>query len=118
MTKKRLEEDEGLSKFALSMLDTGYLATYAVGQFVNGKLGDLLGSRLLMASGLFGSAGMCALVGFRMEVWLLVLFWSLNGYFQACGWPGCIKGMTPWFRPTSMSISRPCGRTGNRSSLT
>eukprot|EP00002_Diphylleia_rotans_P031139 TRINITY_DN6458_c0_g1_i2.p1 TRINITY_DN6458_c0_g1~~TRINITY_DN6458_c0_g1_i2.p1 ORF type:complete len:471 (-),score=94.31 TRINITY_DN6458_c0_g1_i2:317-1729(-) len=97
VVKSTLEDDEGIDSSTLSWYDTGYLTTYAIGQFVNGALGDRIGSRWLVTGGLIGSAVCCGLFSLTTDVWYLGVLWTLNGYFQSCGWPGCVKGMTPWF---------------------
>jgi len=53
----------GLDTVRLGYIDTGYLSLYAVGQFVNGVIGDRIGGRLLVGIGLLGTALLFAFFG-------------------------------------------------------
>lgn len=97
VVKARLQDELGMSTLALGVLDTAYLAAYAAGQFINGVLGDRLGSRRLLTLGMLGTATCAALFGATSLATLLVALWAINGYFQSSGWPGNVKAMTPWF---------------------
>jgi OPA family sugar phosphate sensor protein UhpC-like MFS transporter len=104
VSKAPIAADLGLSKGTLATIDSGYLAAYAVGQFVNGALGDRLGARRLVAFGMWGSAVACALFGSSPAVAILVVAYALNGYFQSTGWAGTTKGMAEWTAPRSRGL--------------
>ncbi|MBW7995123.1 MAG: MFS transporter [Candidatus Glassbacteria bacterium] len=82
---------------------------YAVGQFVNGQLGDRFGARTISTIGALGSAVMnlCvfALVMIASPAQadrgsvlrFLLIFWGANGFFQAMGWPPLVRLMAFWF---------------------
>ena len=76
---------------------TGYHIGYSLGQFVNGALCDKFGPRRVLAMGFGLTILMNVLFGFSASITLMGLFWSINGYAQACGWPSVIKGMSNWF---------------------
>jgi sugar phosphate permease len=99
VSKARIAGDLGLSKGTLATIDTGFLAAYAVGQFVNGALGDRLGARRLVAFGMWGSAIACALFASSPAVALMLAAFACNGYFQSTGWAGTTKGMAEWTEP-------------------
>jgi sugar phosphate permease len=99
VSKARLSTELGLSRGALAAIDTGYLAAYAAGQFVNGALGDRIGARRLVAFGMWGSALACALFGSGRGAALLFAALACNGFFQSTGWPGTTKGMAEWTEP-------------------
>src|SRR5690242_2813973 len=67
--KVELQNRFGLSTVSLGYIDTGYLAGYAVGQFLWGSLGDRLGSRRLVGLGMICAAGACVLFGFSATAW-------------------------------------------------
>src|SRR2546421_341261 len=48
VVKSTLSERLGLSVGMLGAIDTAYLTAYAIGQFINGALGDRIGSRRLI----------------------------------------------------------------------
>ena len=97
VTKSRLHDGLGVSTIELGIIDTAYLASYALGQFVNGALGDRIGSRRLIALGMLGSAAMALGFGLSSSVPLFLLCFALNGALQSTGWPGNVKAMQPFF---------------------
>ena len=100
VAKRAIQRELGVSTAGLAAIDTGYLATYAVGQFAGGWLGDRVGSRRMVGLGMLGSAALCASFGASSTTSLFALFFGLNGFFQATGWPGNVKAMAAWYGPT------------------
>lgn len=107
---------EVFGKSALQGVETVYLATYAVGQFVSGTLGDRIGARRLIGFGMLLSAA--AYVGFGLSN-LVVLFsvaMFINGLAQSSGWPGNVKAMAEWVprarRGRVMGIWSTCYQVG------
>src|SRR5207253_2628224 len=100
VAKGTIETEFGISRAGLTAIDTGYLATYAVGQFAGGWLGDRIGSRRLIGWGMIASAALiCAFAGSN-TLFLFALFLGINGFVQATGWPGNVKAMAAWYGPT------------------
>jgi OPA family glycerol-3-phosphate transporter-like MFS transporter len=100
--------------FAWNAADVGAIFTaltvmYAIGQFVNGQLGDRFGTRLISTIGCAVSVLMNLTVFATLMIarhdnippsavlFLLVVFWGLNGFFQAMGWSPMVKVMAHWF---------------------
>ena len=100
VAKRTIERDLGVTTAGLAAIDTGYLTTYAIGQFAGGWLGDRVGSRRMVGLGMIGSAALCAAFGASSTTNLFALFFGLNGFFQATGWPGNVKAMAAWYGPT------------------
>jgi len=82
---------------------------YAVGQFVNGQLADRFGTRGIASIGALGSV-LTNLAVFAVVMaadpetvdtgrllLIIVLFWGLNGFFQAMGWSPMVRVMAHWF---------------------
>ena len=63
VVKSVVGDEQGLGKSELKNIDTIYLAAYAVGQFVNGALGDIFGPRRMLAIGMLSSAGLAVVFG-------------------------------------------------------
>ena len=98
--------------FGYSATDFGKVFTalticYAVGQFVNGQLGDRFGTRIVTTIGIVGSVTMNVAVYFlaltaspadrdSLLDWLLI-FWGANGFFQSMGWSPLVRVMAHWF---------------------
>ena len=100
--------------FAWSSADVGAIFTaltimYAFGQFINGQLGDRFGARIISTIGCAVSVMMnitiFAILKFSLVtaissetmLVLLVIFWGINGFFQAMGWAPMVKVMGYWF---------------------
>jgi sugar phosphate permease len=97
VVKGRLEEDLHLTLAQLGMIDTLYLAAYAVGQFVSGSLGDRFGPRRLLAGGMIGSAVCAAIFGVSSLFFPFLVAFAVNGLFQSTGWSNNVAAMAPWF---------------------
>ena len=97
IAKIAFPEDMGFTNWQLSEIWTGYLLMYAIGQFVNGFLGDIRGPRFMVGLGLLVSAGMNYLCGYGETVGYFAILMGINGFAQATGWPGLVKCMGNWF---------------------
>ncbi len=98
VVKAQLAQSYGLTSVQLGNIDTGHLATYALGQIAFGVLGDRTGGRRLVGAGMLLSAVCCLAFGFGSTAWVFALWFALNGLAQATGWPGNVKSMAVWFR--------------------
>lgn len=87
---------ESLGKNTLVGVDTAYLAAYAVGQYVNGFLGDRIGARKLIGVGMIVSAVACCAFGASSVGIAFLIAFAVNGFAQSTGWPGNIKAMSEW----------------------
>ena len=84
-----IEADLGYTKQQLGWLTAAALASYGVGQAINGNMGDRLGGRLMVTLGALGSMTLCWLFSFADAALLLVALWAANGFVQSMGWaPG------------------------------
>jgi MFS transporter, OPA family, glycerol-3-phosphate transporter len=106
-----------LEQFHWNKTEVGAIASaftlfYAIGQFINGNLGDTLKPRRLLVVGLLGSALMNALFGFSNSLGVLVGLWSLNGLFQSTGWPVMLKTLAGWFDTKARGIQTSWWGTG------
>lgn len=101
VVKSTLRHSLGVSERALGLIDTLYLASYALGLFFSGYAGDRMGARRLIGYGLCASALCC--IGFgsaSSALWFGVLF-CLNGLSQSTGWPGTTRAMAEWTTPAN-----------------
>ena len=93
-----IAEEFGLTKTSLGGILSALFAMYAIGQFINGQLGDKLNSRLIITVGLLSSAILNIFMGLTGGITgLMVVIWGLNGYFQSMGWGPTVKAMANWF---------------------
>src|SRR5712691_1860955 len=91
VTKARIRRELGVGEGTLATIDTGYLAAYAVGQFLNGLIGDRIGARRLVSFGMLAAAVTCAAFGAGTGATALFVAFTLNGLAQSTGWPGTTK---------------------------
>lgn len=117
VVKSTLRQSLGVSERALGLIDTFYLAAYALGLFCSGYVGDRVGARRLIAAGLALSALCCAAFGATSAaVWFGVLFF-INGLAQSTGWPGTTRAMAEWTTPrnrgTVMAFWATCYQVGS-----
>ena len=96
--KQQLQDEAGYSSLILSAMDTTFMATYAVGNIVSGKLGDTLNPTTVLAIGLFGSGACLFLinvslwfdfVGFSEQLgnFFILAVYFMFGFFQSTGGP-------------------------------
>ena len=92
-----IEEELGLSKTTLGYFGTALLWSYAIGQAINGNLGDKYGGRLLMSLGGVLSCGFNWIVSFGVGFWSLFIPWTGNGFAQSMGWAPGSKVLSNWW---------------------
>lgn len=90
-------DDLAYTKAQLAILGTILSITYAISKLVSGVMSDRSNPRYFMACGLILTGVFNILFGFSSSLWTLGLFWGLNGWFQAWGWPACCKQLNYWF---------------------
>lgn len=90
----------GVTKTQIGMVLSALFFAYALGQFINGQLGDKFGARKIVFVGLLISSVINIIFGFTSG-WLagMILLWALNGYFQSMGWSPIVKTVSCWFPP-------------------
>ncbi|MFH1743683.1 MAG: MFS transporter [bacterium] len=98
IAKVPLAEYFGFDNWQLSIIWSAYLFTYAIGQFVNGFLGDVKGPRFMVGLGLFVAVTTNILCGFGESVGVFAILLGLNGLAQSTGWSANVKCMAWWFR--------------------
>lgn len=88
----------GLTKTSMGVVLTSLFACYAIGQFINGQLGDKLNARKIITIGLLSSAVLNVIFGFvGGALGVMAVLWGLNGYVQSMGWGPTVKTMANWF---------------------
>jgi len=90
----------GISKTLMGGVLSAFFIMYAIGQFVNGQLGDKFGAKKLIGVGLTISVLLNIAFGFTNGfLWGMMILWALNGFFQATGWGPSVKTIANWFHP-------------------
>ncbi len=92
-----IQAEFGVSKEALGWVSAAMLWCYAIGQAINGNLGDKFGGRRVMSAGAILSCAMNWATSFAGGVLSLGILWGANGYFQALGWAPGSRLLSNWW---------------------
>lgn len=88
----------GLTKTNMGVVLTSLFFAYAIGQFINGQLGDKINARRIITIGLISSAILNIIFGLAAgSLVLMAVLWGLNGYVQSMGWGPTVKTKANWF---------------------
>ena len=90
-----IEVEFELSKAQIGTILGGLKLAYGIGQLVNGQLSERIRPRILLAIGMFTSAGLKAVFGLATGMYLLLFVWAANGFFQALGWTPAMRVADP-----------------------
>jgi OPA family sugar phosphate sensor protein UhpC-like MFS transporter len=97
VVKKPLIDEGIFSAEQLGVIGAVLFYTYAVGKLTNGFLADHANLKVFFATGVLVSAALNLGMGFSTALWLSVLLWALNGWFQGFGAPAGAVAMAQWF---------------------
>lgn len=92
-----IEKEFGLSRQMIGWISAGILWGYAVGQAINGNLGDKFGGRRVMTAGAVLSSLMNWAVSFSIGFKTLLVGWWFNGYLQALGFAPGSRLISNWW---------------------
>ena len=92
-----IQKELGLSKEMLGWVSATMLWAYAVGQSINGNLGDKFGGRTMMFAGAVLSFAANWATSFADSFIGFLLAWGLNGYFQAMGFAPGSRLLSNWW---------------------
>jgi len=119
VVKKPMQDALGFSTSTVGLIDSSFLLTYALGQFVIPAVGDKIGAKKVIIIGGVVSFLCCVAFGYIALPYALMGLWALNGLAQSASYPLHVKLLNPWFsskeRGTAMGIwatSQQVGATG------
>jgi OPA family sugar phosphate sensor protein UhpC-like MFS transporter len=87
----------GMTKQEMSWIDGAYSVAYAIGQFGWGTLGDRLGPRLVLTIGMLASVTTALAMGLSNTVFLIGMFYCIQGLWQSSGWAPLAKNVGEFF---------------------
>jgi sugar phosphate permease len=83
---------QGLTKYSLGLVASGFFFAYAIGQFLHGQISERFNPFTYIAVGLIGSAIMNAILGFSFGFfWILFIGEIMDGGFQSMGWSSVVR---------------------------
>ncbi|HOD00901.1 MAG TPA: MFS transporter, partial [Myxococcota bacterium] len=105
------------SSAEIGLIPTVYAFAYAIGQFVNGQLGEKFGARKMMTLAMSMAVITNLLFSQVSSLPLMLLLWAVNGYAQSAGWSLVIKTLTNWtttrHRGLLVGLISTCYQVGN-----
>jgi len=97
MVKKPLIDGGIFTPVELGIIGSALFYSYAFGKLTNGFLADHMNLKFFFAFGVLISALINIGMGFSTVLWVSVLLWALNGWFQGFGAPTGAVALTTWF---------------------
>ncbi len=97
IVKKPVIDDGIYTIEELGMIGAALFYSYAFGKFFNGFLSDHFRPRLFFSVSIFVAAVINLFMGFTSFVWVAVMLWALNGWFQGMAAPSAAISITNWF---------------------
>ena len=80
----------------IGTIPSTYAAVYALGQIINGTLGQRYGARRLMTVALVMASVTNFLFAFTSSFNVMRLLWAANGWFQSAGWSLMVHTLSNW----------------------
>lgn len=112
-----LQDAFGWAKSQTALIGMAFFWIYALGQLVNGSLGDRWNPRRFVAWGLIASAIANLAFGFSRQLVPMALLWGFNGYVQSTGWGPIVRVLSQWFDPRQRgritALFGPCYAVGH-----
>ncbi|HEX9971397.1 MAG TPA: MFS transporter [bacterium] len=97
VVKKPLIDSGIFSANDLGMIGSAFFYTYAFGRLTNGFLADHANVKRFFPLGLLISALINLVMGGTSYIWIWVILWGFNGWFQGFGSPSSVVAMSHWF---------------------
>ena len=92
-----MQVDLGLTKSDIGLMGTLFYLSYGLSKFAAGLWHDRRGERWFMGVGLLATGVLNILFAFGSNLTMLLIIWTLNGFFQGWGWPPCARLLTHWY---------------------
>jgi MFS transporter, OPA family, sugar phosphate sensor protein UhpC len=97
VVKKPLIDGGIFTADELGMIGSAIFYGYAFGKLVNGFLADHANIRKFLSAGVMISALINIGMGWSPLMWIWMLLWGLNGWFQGFGAPGGMVSLNQWY---------------------
>ena len=97
VVKKPLIDGGIFSAEDLGVIGSGIFYSYAFGKLINGFLADHANMKRFLPFGVLVSALINIAMGWSTLLWLWLVLWAVNGWFQGFGAPGGVVSLAQWF---------------------
>ena len=112
-----LKEFPSWTSAQIGTIPSVYAVFYAIGQIVNGTLGQRYGSRIMMTCALLIAAATNLLFSFTSSFQVMLVLWAINGFGQSAGWSLLVGTVSNWNtsqrRGTVIGLLSTCYTVGN-----
>ena len=92
-----IQAEYGFSKLSLGWISASMMWGYAVGQSINGNLGDKYGGKRMMVLGAVLSFAANWAMSFASTFIVMLVVWCANGYFQSMGFAPGSRLLSNWW---------------------
>ena len=90
-------EGLGWSKADFGILTGALFWAYGIGQFVNGRLSEIVGPAKFVVASVVLSVAANVFMAFQDSLIVMAVIWGLNGYFQSMAWTPGVAILTRWW---------------------
>jgi OPA family sugar phosphate sensor protein UhpC-like MFS transporter len=97
VVKKPLIDGGIFSADQLGLIGSAIFYGYAFGKLINGFLADHANIKKFLAAGILLSALINLGMGWSRLLWVWIILWAFNGWFQGFGAPAGIVSLSQWF---------------------
>ncbi len=97
IVKKPLIDNGIFSVDELGIIGAALYYGYAAGKLLNGFAADHFRPRVFFTFSIFVSALLNLVMGWSSLLWLSIVLWALNGWFQGMAAPAAVISITNWF---------------------
>jgi len=98
---------QGLTKYHLGLVASGFFFAYAIGQFLHGQISEKFNPFTYIAIGLIGSAVMNAILGFSGAFfWILFIGEIMDGGFQSMGWSSVVRANAEMYKGDKKNLEK------------
>ncbi len=96
----RMLDEFNWNKTSAGLIGSAFFWAYAIGQLVNGYIGDKIQTRKFIFFGLSMAAIANIGVGFSRNLLTVIILWTLNGFLLSTLWGPIVKSISVWFSHT------------------
>jgi sugar phosphate permease len=112
-----LQEFPGWTNARIGTIPSVYAVFYAIGQIVNGTIGQRYGTRRMMTLALLVAATTNLLFSRAQSFNTMLVLWAINGFGQSAGWSLAVQTISNWNtsqrRGTVIGLLSTCYQVGN-----
>jgi sugar phosphate permease len=92
-----MKNDLGLSKIEIGIIASTIYWGYACGNFINGRLGEILGPKKFIMAGIILTILTNWIVSLSNSSTMIAILWCINGYFQSMIWAPGMSLLSRWW---------------------